>query len=238
MARIFDKNMFVMLLSVMIGVIVITFFVADILKNSELEQQAEEYEVEIEDIQTRNLNLLSNILSSIGDLIRSNNYRTEGNYHFDLATIWYSTALSETNLTEMENYKSLIYSACEDAAFNYNLSNVNYEVANIKFQSVLSQSTEEFYDLISLYVNLTAKGSELAGLRVDSSKYLRYLAENMTIKNNSVTFATNMTDIQEFFNNTEGLIQDLEILYNELEEEIEREYNIIGFSEIREIEIG
>ena len=237
MARIFDKNMFIMLLSVMIGVIIITYFIADIMKNSELEKQAEEFEVEIEDIQTRNINLLSNILSSIGDLIRSNTYRTEGNYHFDLASIWYSTVLSETNLTEMESYKSLIYSACDDAAYNYNLSSLNYEVANLKFQSVLTQSTEEFKDLISLYINLTAKGSELAELRVDSSKYLKYLTENVTIKNNSVTFLTNVTEIQELFNYSEMLIGQLEMQYGEMEEEIEKEYNIIGFSEIREIEI-
>ena len=238
MARIFDKNMFVMLLSIMVGVVVITFFVADIMKNTALEKQAEEYEVEIEDIQTRNINLLSNILSSIGDLIRSNNYRTEGNYHFDLATIWYSTVLSETNLTEMEYYKSLIYSACDDASFNYNLSKVNYEVAHLKFQSVLSQSTEEFEELLTLYVNLTAKGSELAELRIDASKYLRYLTENITIINNTVAFENNMTDIQDLLNSTLNDIEELEMQYAEIEEEIEKEYNIIGFSEIREIEIG
>ena len=237
MERLFDRNMFIMLLSIMVGVIIITYFVADIMKNAELEKQAEEHKIEIKDLQTKNLNLLSNILSSIGDLIRSSNYRVTGNYYFDLASIWYTTALSETNISELEKYKTLIYDSCDDAIYNYNLSNVNYVVAKTKFQFTLTESTEEFKDLIGLYVNLTDKGAELANLRANASMYLRYLAENVTIKNNTVTFMTNVTEIQELFNITVGLYGVLETEYSMIEEEIEKEYNIIGFSEEREIEI-
>ena len=237
MERLFDRNMFIMLLSIMVGVIIITYFVADIMKNAELEKQAEEHKIEIKDLQTKNLNLLSNILSSIGDLIRSSNCRVTGNYYFDLASIWYTTALSETNISELEKYKTLIYDSCDDAIYNYNLSNVNYVVAKTKFQFTLTESTEEFKDLIGLYVNLTDKGAELANLRINASTYLRYLAENVTIKNNTVTFMTNVTEIQELFNITVGLYGVLETEYSMIEEEIEKEYNIIGFSEEREIEI-
>jgi len=221
----------------MVGVIIITYFVADIMKNAELEKQAEEHKIEIKDLQTKNLNLLSNILSSIGDLIRSSNYRVTGNYYFDLASIWYTTALSETNISELEKYKTLIYDSCDDAIYNYNLSNVNYVVAKTKFQFTLTESTEEFKDLIGLYVNLTDKGAELANLRANASIYLRYLAENVTIKNNTVAFMTNITEVQELFNITVGLYGVLETEYSMIEEEIEKEYNIIGFSEEREIEI-
>ena len=237
MERLFDRNMFIMLLSIMVGVIIITYFVADIMKNAELEKQAEEHKIEIKDLQTKNLNLLSNILSSIGDLIRSSNYRVTGNYYFDLASIWYTTALSETNISELEKYKTLIYDSCDDAMYNYNLSNVNYVVAKTKFQFTLTESTEEFKDLIGLYVNLTDKGAELANLRANASMYLRYLAENVTIKNNTVAFMTNITEVQELFNITVGLYGVLETEYSMIEEEIEKEYNIIGFSEEREIEI-
>ncbi len=237
MERLFDRNMFIMLLSIMVGVIIITYFVADIMKNAELEKQAEEHKIEIKDLQTKNLNLLSNILSSIGDLIRSSNYRVTGNYYFDLASIWYTTALSETNISELEKYKTLIYDSCDDAIYNYNLSNVNYVVAKTKFQFTLTESTEEFKDLIGLYVNLTDKGAELANLRANASMYLRYLAENVTIKNNTVAFMTNITEVQELFNITVGLYGVLETEYSMIEEEIEKEYNIIGFSEEREIEI-
>ena len=44
-ARLFDRNMFIMLSAIMVGVVIITFFVADIIKQTEVEDL--EYVIEI-----------------------------------------------------------------------------------------------------------------------------------------------------------------------------------------------
>ena len=56
MAREFNRNMFIMLLAIMIGIIIITFFAADIIKRSEIETLQSEHTVEIKGIQSRNEN--------------------------------------------------------------------------------------------------------------------------------------------------------------------------------------
>ena len=61
MVKIFDRNMFVMFLSIMIGIIIITFFIADIKARSEEE---EKYTIQIGNIEQKNLNFTNFFMKS------------------------------------------------------------------------------------------------------------------------------------------------------------------------------
>ena len=84
-----------------------------------------------------------------------------------------------------------------------------------------------YLKLLDLYVNLTKSGSRLTLLRYNASKYLKYLAENVT--NDEI----NLSALMDLFNES-MMIYDEELgIYNQYEEEID-EYDIVGFDPNRE----
>jgi len=236
MARLFDRNMFIMLLSIMIGVIIITFFIADIMARTEVTKDLEtKYTEEIADIESKNINFTNSFIQSLGLFDISREYRAQGGYNFDLALIWYSTALSLTNATELEVYKGRIIGSCKDAILNYTYSYANFLEAKVRFERTISYTTyEQYLNILDLYINLTKSGSRLMGHRINSSKYLMYLAENLTIIDGSLGYQGNVSNLTDMFNES-LLAYQMELeFYEQLEDEIEYEYSIIGFSEIRE----
>ena len=83
--------------------------------------------------------------------------------------------------------------------------------------------------LLDLYVNLSNSGARLTMLRYNASVYLGYLAENITMKNNTVTFISNMSEIQDLLDELiEILIPQETGVYDGLKDEIQ-EYDIDGF---------
>ncbi len=63
MAREFTRNMFIMLVSIMVGVIIITFFVGDIMNRSKIDTLTEQHSIEISDINSRNENFTNYYLT-------------------------------------------------------------------------------------------------------------------------------------------------------------------------------
>lgn len=237
MSRIFDKNMFIMLFSIMIGVIIITFFVADIMRRSDIEELEKEHVMEIQNIEKKNLNFTSSFLSSMGDLDRARENRAEGNYYFELASIWYSSAWSESNESKMNTYKSSSIDNCENALLFYKLSYNNFLVAKTHFEKTkeLVDNDYNFLNLLDLYMNLSDSAANLSNLRIQSCIYLEYLAENITMVEGKVEFLINMSEIQDLYNQS---IESYNLefnKYNQIDEAIEREYDIFGFSEDREL---
>ncbi len=237
MSRIFDKNMFIMLLSIMIGVIIITFFIADIMRRSDIEELEKEHIMEIQNIEKKNLNFTSSFLSSMGDLDRARENRAEGNYYFELASIWYSSAWSEINESKMNTYKISSIDNCENALIYYKLSYNNFLIAKSHFEITkeLVDYDYNFLNLLDLYMNLSGSAANLSNLRIQSSIYLEYLAENITMVEGRVEFLINMTDIQDLYNQSIESYNIEFMKYNEIDEEIEKEYDIFGFSEDREL---
>jgi len=236
MAREFNRNMFIMLLSIMIGVVLITAFSADLLARTSTEERLDtKYSAEIGEIEQKNINFTTRFITSLGQLDMAREDRAGGNYNFDLAFIWYTTALSETNETKMESYKTKAISNCGEAVVNYTNSHGNFGVANQKFAQTKTFAHEMYYDLLDLYVDLTASGSKLTLLRTDATKYLQYLTENVTMNEfGMVVYLENVTELLTSFNMSMGGFAAEEAIYKEIEGQIETEYNIEGFSEFRE----
>ena len=228
MAKELDRNMFIMLLSIMIGAIIITYFAADIIRRSEIEKLT----TEIETIEERNINFTDDFMKSSVLLDSAKDDRAFGNYHFDLAFLWYNSALSEKNSSTMELYKNRTIDNCTNAMPNYLNSHQNFGEAKDSFNATKSYTSyPKYLEILDIYVGLTGSGARLAMLRYNASKYLKYLAENLTIVNGTVIYLENVSELMDLFNETMELYgEELEI-FDEYQDAID-EYEF--FEEIRE----
>jgi hypothetical protein len=233
MARVFDKNMLIMTTAVMVGVVVITYFVGDIVHQSQLTQLNTEHVSEIETIEERNINFTSSFLESSVLLDSAREDRAFGNYHFDLAHLFYISALSEDNETVFEDYQYRCISNCSSAMPMYETAHENFKMAS-SFYDTTKKFTdyENYIVLLSMYVNLSDSGARLTLLRYNASMYLMMLAENITFVNGSAILE-NVTALEDLFNSTMMMYAGEMGNYEEIQKEID-EYDIEGFSAIRE----
>ena len=215
MTREFTRNMFIMLFSIMIGAVIITFFIGDIMNRTKIETLTTGYQAEITSISSKSENFTSYFLKSsvVLDLARSD--LALGNYHFDLALLWYNSGLSETDSLTLESYKTWGIDNLSFAMPNYIYSHDNYLEAKSFFNNTKSFTNYKLYlDILDLYISLTDSGSNLSMLRYNASTFLTYLTENLTFdeKNNTVVFLVNVTDLLLSFNSA------MEAYNNELKE--------------------
>jgi len=233
MAKEFTRNMFVMLLSIMIGVIIITYFIGDIINRSKIDTLTAEHKEEIITIKGQSENFTSHFLKSSGILDQAREDRAFGNYHFDLGLLWYQSALSETDSTMMDLYKIRGIDNCTNALPNYLNSYYNFLEAKDYFTETKAfLSNTKYLTLLDLYVNLTDAGSRLTMLRYDASRYLMYLIENLTFNpdSNNVTFLMNVTDLLMLFDANMFAYGEVLEEFEGIQEEID-EYEF--FDEVR-----
>lgn len=88
-----------MLFAIMIGAIIITYFAADIINRSKIEQLTTENITKIEDINAKNENFTNYYLQGSITMDSAREIREVGNYHFDFALFWYNNALR--NVTDL-----------------------------------------------------------------------------------------------------------------------------------------
>ena len=232
MARVFDRNIFIMLLSIMIGVCIITYFAADIKARSE---EGQKFTVEIASIEEKNINFTNYFIKSSVILDQARENRAFGNYHFDLAFLWYQSALSEKNNSTMNLFKSRGIDNCTNAMPYYENSRLNFEEAKQFFIDTRSLTEYPTYtEVLDLYISLTDSGAKLTILRYNASLFLSYLTESLTFdaETNNVTYVgiENITEMLMFFEETMAMYSvELEI-FEEIKEEID-EYEF--FDEIR-----
>lgn len=222
MGREFTRNMFVMLLAIMIGTIIITYFVADTASRSKIETITTHYEGEISTVKGKSENFTSHFLKSSVILDQAREGRAFGNYHFDLAFLWYKSALYEKNSSLMDLYKERGIDNCTNAMPYYYNSYLNFEEAKKYFNDTKSY-TDIYTTILDLYVNLTDSGSRLTMLRYNASKYLMYLTENLTfdVENNNVTYLENVTGLLSLFEETMEAYQEELENYEEYQDEID-----------------
>lgn len=224
MGREFDKNIFVMLLAIMIGVIIITYFVADIVNRSKIETLTTQYEGEISTVKGKSENFTSHFLKSSVVLDQAREDRAFGNYHFDLAFLWYQSALSERNSSLMDLYKARGVDNCTNAMPYYQNSHLNFEEAKKHFNGTKNfTSIEKYLTILDLYISLTSSGSRLTMLRYNASKYLMYLTENLTFNpdTNNVTYLVNVSGLLMMFGETMEAYQEELENYEEIQDEID-----------------
>jgi len=222
MVRKFDKNMFIMLLSIMVGAIIITYFVADLVRMSQIEEIEEKYTQEIEDIEKKNVNFTSQFLDSLVSLNLAKEFRMYGEINYNIAYTFYKTILSETNEVRFSEYKNYTIENCTDAMSNFWYSYLNFNDSIKNFAKSKEYTNYDVYlGLGDLYINLSKSGAKLMNLRYNVSMYLRDLSELLIFDNNTVKFSQNVSELLNQFNETlaDFLIEDG--IYSDLIDEID-----------------
>ncbi len=232
--RVFDKNMLIMAIAIMVGIVVITYFVADIVHKSQIQELNTEHTQQITNIEENNINFTSSFLESSVLLDSAREDRAFGNYHFDIGRLFYTSALSEKNATVIMNYRNISIDNCTLAMPKYLTSHQNFNQASLFFNKSKEFTVYDNYiELLNLYVNLTQSGAKLTLLRYNASQYLMMLAENITISTNGSVVLENVSELENLFNESMAMYgMELET-YEEIQDEID-EYDIKGFSTIRE----
>jgi len=232
MVRIFNRNMFIMLFSIMIGVIIITFFVADIVNRSKIDTLTTYYEGEITSVKDKSENFTSSFIKSSVILDQAREDRAYGNYHFDLGFLWYQSVLHEKNESEFLIYKDRGIENCTNAMPSYYYSHLNFEEAKIYFNiTKIHTEVDKYLDILDLYIVLTNSGSTLTMLRYNASKYLLYLLENLTYdEEKGVIFEENVTGLLDLFQGAMDAYEEELEIYEETQDDID-EYEF--FEEIR-----
>ena len=223
MVREFTRNLFVMLVAIMIGVIVITFFIADIQRQTQIETITIEHQTEIQDIARRTENFTNHFLQGTVKMDAAREIREVGNYHFDFALFWYNTALINTTNTTIQR---CIHN-CTIAMDRYLASHQGFNDSKPYFINAQTYTDEEKYiEVLGYYVLFAQSGRNITLLRYNASKYLKYAAENLSLGqlDNVAMLMENFTAIEDAY---AAAVQD----YNDYKGQID-EY--LFFDEIRE----
>ena len=233
MARLFDRNMFIMLLAIMVGVVVITFFIADIVNRSAIDDIRKEHEVEIDDINVKNEQFTSHFIDSTVGLDFARDHLANGDYHYDLAFLWYYSSLNEKNVTNLELYKERGIDNCSEALPDYLNSLGSFETAEDLFKETRNYTSYYRYlEILDLYINLTKSGANLTILKYNAIGKLNILIDNIIFdeQTGNITYKEDVSDILDSLAEDLELIKEEERKYDNCQSEID-EYPL--FDEIR-----
>jgi hypothetical protein len=213
-----------MLLAIMIGVIIITYFIGDIVNRSRLDTLTTYYEGEITTVKGKSENFTSNFIRSTVVLDQAREDRALGNYNFDLAFLWYQSALKEDNGTLFYLYKEWGIDNCKGAMPNYIYSKLNFIEAQSFFTDTKSYTdVEKYIEILDIYIDLTGTGAKLTILRYNASQYLMWLLENLTFDENAgaALFLENMSGLMGLFEDVMSEYEDIVEEYDEYQDEID-----------------
>jgi hypothetical protein len=180
MVREFTRNMFIMLVSIMVGVVIITFFIGDIINQSRIDTITLQHVTEITDIKSRNENFTNFYLQGAVKLDSAREVREVANYYFDFALFWFNTALvnQSTNLT------TLCIDNCTDAMEKYIAANENFMKSKPYFINARNYTNNSRYlEILGYYVGFAGAGRNITSLRYNASYYLKCAAENLSFGN-------------------------------------------------------
>ena len=221
MARLFDRNMFIAMAAIMVGIIIITFFIADIVNQSRIDTLTEEHVIEIDDLNSRNENFTDYFLQGTVTLDSAREIRETGNYYFDFALYWYSNAISFLTNYSVDN----CIENCLNAMIQYSNSYEKFSESQPHFVEA-KEYTDRYDKIIDHYISFSEAGQNITLLRYNATNYLKQIVENLSLGN-----LENVSLLWDLFNETAGLYDMALIDYDMLKDLIN---NYIFFTENRE----
>jgi len=224
MARVFTRSMFVMLVSVMVGVIIITFFVGDIINQSRIDTMTLQHVTEISDINSRNENFTNYYLQGAVKLDSAREVREVANYYFDFALFWFNSALAN----QSKNLTELCIDNCTNAMEKYISAHENFGKSEPYFIKARNYTNNSRYlEVLGYYIGFAGAGQNITMLRYNASYYLRCAAENLSLGNMEL-----VDMLIENFTLVEQAYQEAVQKYQEFRYQID---GYLFFSTIREI---
>lgn len=224
MAREFTRSMFIMLVSVMMGVIIVTFFIGDIINQSRIDTMTLQHVTEISDINSRNENFTDYYLQGAVKIDSAREVREVANYYFDFALFWFNSALAN----QSKNLTDLCIDNCTNAMEKYLASHENFGKSEPYFIKARNYTNNSRYlEILGYYIGFAGAGQNITMLRYNASYYLRCAAENLSFGN------MELVDLLiENFTLVEQAYQEAVQKYQEFRYQID---GYIFFSTIREI---
>jgi hypothetical protein len=224
MAREFTRNMFIMLVSIMVGVVIITFFIGDIINQSRIDTITIQHVTEISDINSKNENFTNNYLQGSVKLDSAREVREVANYYFDFALYWFNSALAN----QSQNLTILCIENCTTALENYLAANQNFGKSQPYFVDARNYTNNARYlEILGYYVGFSEAGQNITMLRYNATCYLISAAENLSFGNMALVEL-----LMENFTIVEQSYQQAVQQYQEFRYQID---GYIFFSTIREI---
>jgi len=224
MAREFTRNMLIMLVAFMVGVIIITFFIADIINRSTIDTITIRHNVEIVDINNRNENFTNYYLQGSIKMDSAREVREVANYYFDFGLYWFNNALATSN----KNLTKQCIDNCTEAKGQYLIAHDSFGKSKPYFETAKNFTNKSRYlEVLGYYIAFAKAGQNITMLRYNASDYLRRAAENL-----SFGHMENMTALMENFTIIEQAYEGASQVYNEYRQQID---GYLFFSEIREI---
>jgi hypothetical protein len=226
--------MFIMLVAIMVGAIVITYFVADVMNKSKIETLTIEHDFEIQDVHSKSENFTDNFLQGSIIMDSAREIREVANLNFDFALFWFNDALAGANvwfnnkwINSTDNLTSRCIKNCTFAMIKYMASYNKFGESAPHFANAKNFTDRDRYiEVLGYYVAFSQAGQKITLLRYNASKFLKLAAENLSLgETENVTYLMqNYTIMEELY--LIGLGE-----YEELKEQID-EYTF--FDEIRE----
>jgi len=212
-----------MLIAIMLGVIVITYFIADIQRQTQIETLAVQHKTEIQDITYQTENFTDYFLQGTVKLDSAREIREIGNYHFDFALFWFTNALKNTT----ESLVQQCIDNCTSAMGFYLDSYQKFAESKPYFETATGYTERDKYiEILGYYGAFAQSGKNITLLRYNASQYLKYAVENLSLGQTE-----NVSMLMELFNETEELYTSELGGYDELKDQID---GYLFFNEIRE----
>jgi len=216
--------MFAMLVSIMVGVIIITYFIGDIINQSKIDTITQEHVTEITDINSRNENFTNYYLQGAVKLDSAREVREIANYYFDFALFWFNTAL----VNQSSNLTKFCWENCTNAMENYLMAHENFGKSEPYFINARNYTnTSRYLEVLGYYIGFAWAGQNITMLRYNASYYLKCAAENLSFGNMELVdlLMENFTLVEQAY---QGALQK----YQEFRYQID---GYLFFSTIREI---
>ncbi len=224
MAREFTRNMFIMLVSIMVGVIIITYFIGDILSQSRIDTMNLQHVTEISDINSRNENFTNYYLQGSVKIDSAREVREVANYYFDFALFWFNSALAN----QSSNLTTLCIDNCTNAMERFLSAHENFGKSTPYFINARNYTNNSRYlEVLGYYIGFADAGQNITMLRYNASYYLRCAAENLSFGNMELVEL-----LMENFTVVEQAYQEAVQKYQQYRYQID---GYIFFSTIREI---
>jgi hypothetical protein len=202
-----------MMLAILVGVVIITYFIADIVNRSKIEELTSEHIIELEDVHSKTENFTDNFLRGSVKMDLAREVREVGNYHFDFALFWFNMALVNTTNSSILSCTD----NCNQAMRNYLTSYERFGESSPFFSEAKMFTTKaRYHSALNQYINFTLSGQTITMLRYNASYYLRQMAENLSLGN-----MENLSQLWTLFNETIASYQDALEEFNENKDDID-----------------
>ncbi len=224
MAREFSRNMFIMLVSIMVGAVVITYFAADIVNRSQIDTLTTLHTQQITNLNSRNENFTNYMLQGSIKMDAARETREVANLHFDFGLYWFDLALKNSD----PGLAAQCIKNCTDAQIQYLSAAESFNKSIPYFLTATNYTnTSKYLEVIGYYLGFAHAGYNVTLLRYNASGLLRQAAENLSNGN-----MENVTLLMENFTSVESAVGGAQQQYDGYRQQID---GYLFFSEIREI---